>query len=125
MLYNEGLSQPPDITPLPQCAFPSNALDFMTSPSSIDTSSDEVDEQRWPDAKVGQMVGSLPKSPTVSLFQPVLISGLQGERGSGPWACTWVRPPGTRKRYLIVYLSALCLCLFVLASVLMILFLKV
>jgi hypothetical protein len=55
--------------------------------------------------------------PPTSFYQPVVIPGVRGKLRR---TNAIVRPPRPRKRCVMVHLSVLCLCLFVLVSVLII-----
>jgi hypothetical protein len=71
----------------------------------------------FPDGKAGPTFCLIPKSPTTSFYQPV-IPPSQREKAS----MTCAYPPQSGKQRVMVLLSIVCLCLFVILSVLMLLF---
>lgn len=118
--FPDDLLLPPDITPFPQYSF--GLIETPIPPASLTGSLYRAGEQQWPAEKVGQMFHPVPKSPTTSFYQPVVIPAVRGKHRTRRRTIATVRLPGPRKRCVMVRLSALCLCLFVVVSVLMIIF---
>jgi len=117
--FPDSLSPPPDVTPLPQYSL--GLVETPFPPVSLVSSLDGAREQRLSAEKTGQMFRCVPKSPTTSFYQPVVIPMVKGKSVVRGRTIALMRPPRLRKRGVMVHLSALCLCLFVLVSVLLIL----
>jgi surface antigen len=148
--FSEELSQPSNITPLPQYPLSSIVAGSVSFPPAIERSYDPLDlssfaEQIYtpgpveapitpasftdlfnrvkpplPDEKAGQMFCLVPKSPTTSLYQPIIIPRLREGYRYRERVITIPRPPRSKGQQAMVHLAALCLCLFIFVGVLMI-----